>query len=115
MIGKRVQELRLKKGLTLSELAERAGVAKSYLSTMERDIQSNPSIQFLEKIASVLNVSVETLIHPDEERKPARRAEELDEEWRTLVRDAMASGISKEQFRDFLEYNKWRLNKEKGE
>ncbi|MNI90441.1 HTH-type transcriptional regulator SinR [compost metagenome] len=82
---------------------------------MERDIQSNPSIQFLEKIASVLNVSVEALIHPDEERKPARRAEELDEEWRTLVRDAMASGISKEQFRDFLEYNKWRLNKEKGE
>jgi len=114
MIGKRVQELRLKKGLTLSELAERAGVAKSYLSTMERDIQSNPSILFLEKIASVLNVSVESLIHPnpvDGDGGP-RRAEELDEEWRTLVRDAMASGVSKEQFRDFLEYNKWRLNRE---
>lgn len=115
MIGKRVQELRMKKGLTLSELAERAGVAKSYLSTMERDIQSNPSIQFLEKIASVLNVSVESLIHPDQEDRPARRAEELDDEWRALVRDAMASGVSKEQFRDFLEYNKWRLTKDKDE
>ncbi|WP_438431267.1 helix-turn-helix domain-containing protein [Gorillibacterium sp. sgz500922] len=113
MIGKRVQELRLKKGLTLSELAERAGVAKSYLSTMERDIQSNPSILFLEKIASVLNVTVESLIHasPENGGEEAKRNEELDEEWRTLVRDAMASGVSKEQFRDFLEYNKWRLNK----
>ncbi|WP_058302711.1 helix-turn-helix domain-containing protein [Gorillibacterium timonense] len=115
MIGKRVQELRMKKGLTLSELAERAGVAKSYLSTMERDIQSNPSIQFLEKIASVLNVSVESLIHPDQEAQSPKRTEDLDEEWRLLVRDAMASGISKEQFRDFLEYNKWRLNKDKDE
>jgi XRE family transcriptional regulator, master regulator for biofilm formation len=25
-----------------------------------------------------------------------------------LVRDAMASGVSKEQFSEFLEYNKWR-------
>jgi XRE family transcriptional regulator, master regulator for biofilm formation len=61
MIGKRIQRLRIEKGLTLSELAENAGVSKSYLSTIERDVQKNPSVQFLEKIASVLNVKIDTI------------------------------------------------------
>lgn len=49
MIGKRVKQLRTERGLSLTELAEKAGVAKSYLSTIERDIQSNPSIHFSRK------------------------------------------------------------------
>lgn len=108
MVGKRVQNLRKKKGLTLSELAERAGVSKSYLSTIERDVQSNPSIQFLEKIASVLNVPVDALLHD----KPEEEAV-LDDEWYALVREAMASGVSKQQFREFLEFNKWKLEQTK--
>ncbi|WAA08997.1 helix-turn-helix domain-containing protein [Fervidibacillus albus] len=108
MIGERVKNLRLKKKMSLSELAERAGVAKSYLSSIERNLQNNPSIQFLEKIANVLDVSVDYFIHDDPEHK-----EELDPEWLTLVEEAMKSGVSKEQFRDFLEFNKWRLNQQK--
>lgn len=110
MIGKRVQQLRQRKGLSISELAERAGVAKSYLSTIERDIQSNPSIQFLEKIASVLEVPVDFFLH-DEEDNPGKG--QLDPEWSNLVREAMRSGVSKEQFREFLEFNKWRLDRTK--
>ncbi len=109
MIGKRIQQIRQSKGLSLSELAERAGVAKSYLSTIERDIQSNPSIQFLEKISAVLNVPMDALLHDPEDRDPTQ----LDPDWFKLVQDAMASGISKEQFREFLEFNKWRSNREK--
>lgn len=109
MVGKRVQQLRLKKGMSLSELAEKAGVSKSYLSTIERDVQSNPSIQFLEKIASVLNVQTDTFLQPDD---PSNQ-KVLDEEWYQLVREAMDSGVSKEQFREFLEFNKWRLDRPK--
>jgi len=109
MIGKRIQQLRKEKGLSLSELAERASVAKSYLSSIEREIQSNPSIQFLEKVAGVLEVPVDSLIHPDQEEV----LKHIDEEWMKLVKEAMASGISKEQFKEFLEFNKWRLDKEK--
>jgi XRE family transcriptional regulator, master regulator for biofilm formation len=104
MIGDRVKLLRLEKKISLSELADQAGVAKSYLSSLERNLQRNPSIQFLEKIASVLNVPVDHLIH-DQINK-----EELDSEWMGIVKDAMISGVSKEQFRDFLEFNKWRVN-----
>jgi XRE family transcriptional regulator, master regulator for biofilm formation len=107
MIGKRIQRLRIEKGLTLSELAENAGVSKSYLSTIERDVQKNPSVQFLEKIASVLNVKIDTFLFED------HCTEALDPEWQELVREAMRSGVSKEQFSEFLEFNKWRAKKDK--
>ncbi|MGX6444750.1 helix-turn-helix domain-containing protein [Neobacillus sp. K501] len=109
MIGDRVKKLRLEKKMSLSELAEQAGVAKSYLSSLERNLQRNPSIQFLEKIASVLHVPVDHLIHEHIDK------EELDSDWMNLVKEAMNSGVSKEQFRDFLEFNKWRINQNNNE
>ena len=107
MIGERIKRLRLQKGISLTELAEKAGVAKSYISSIERNLQKNPSIQFLEKIASVLNVPVDHLIHDE------INTSELDSDWMVIVKEAMNSGISKEQFRDFLEFNKWRMNQNK--
>ena len=106
MIGDRVKKIRLERKLSLSELALKAGVAKSYLSSLERNLQTNPSIQFLEKIATVLGVPVDTIIleHPNKE--------DLDSEWLKLVQEAMQSGVSKEQFKEFLEYNKWKDNQQ---
>ncbi|WP_059172482.1 helix-turn-helix domain-containing protein [Bacillus sp. FJAT-27445] len=104
MIGDRVKKIRLEKKMSLSELAEQAGVAKSYISSLERNLQRNPSIQFLEKISAVLNVPVDHLIHDMADQG------ELDSDWLNLVKEAMDSGVSKDQFRDFLEFNRWRLN-----
>lgn len=108
MIGQRIKNLRLQKQLSLSELAEKAGVAKSYLSSIERNIQSNPSVQFLEKISDVLGVSVNALLHDYTEDTEQI---ELDSDWEKLVREAMESGVSKQEFREFLEFNRWKLNK----
>ncbi len=108
MIGKRVQQLRKEKGMSLTELAERAGVAKSYISSLERDIQKNPSIQFLEKIAAVLKVPVDRLIDQEDTVLNDR---ELDQEWYDIIKEAMTSGVDKQQFREFLEFNKWRMNR----
>ena len=108
MIGQRIQHLRKKNALSLTELSQRAGVAKSYLSSIERGLQQNPSIQFLEKISEVLGVSVEVLIH---DNKTVQAVNTLDREWEQLVREAMASGVSKEQFKQFLESNQWKFNK----
>lgn len=108
MIGKRIQELRVEKGLSLTELADRAGIAKSYLSSIERDIQGNPSIQVLEKLCSVLDISAPMLLQsvsPD----AAEEKTALDPEWIALVQEAMNSGIKKEDFRNLLEYERWRL------
>lgn len=102
-IGERIRKLRMEKKLSLTELASRAAVAKSYLSSVERDLQMNPSIQFLTKIAAVLNVSVESLIVD-----PQKSPEPVDDEWVHLAKEAMESGISKEQFREFLAFQKWK-------
>ncbi|MCS0655693.1 helix-turn-helix domain-containing protein [Cytobacillus firmus] len=107
MIGDRVKKLRQEKKMSLSELADQAGVAKSYLSSLERNLQTNPSIQFLEKIAGVLNVPVDHLIHEQINK------EDLDSEWMKIVKEAMDSGVSKEQFREFLDFNKWRVEQKK--
>lgn len=103
-IGERIQKIRQDRGYSLSELADKADVAKSYLSNVERNIQSNPSISFIEKIADALNVSINLLLYGD------RPAEDLlDPEWSKLVQEAMASGVSKKEFKDFLEYQKWKM------
>lgn len=67
MVGKRISELRKEMGMTLTELAQRAGVAKSYLSNIERDLQKNPSIAFLNKICIVLNIKPSALLGTDGE------------------------------------------------
>jgi XRE family transcriptional regulator of biofilm formation len=113
MIGQRIKRLRIAQKLSLSELAVRSGVAKSYLSKIERNIQSNPSIQFLEKVAEALGVTVEDIIHEDSPATQSIPRTELDDQWYELVRKAMESGVSKEQFRELLEFNKWKVgNKE---
>ncbi|AJD90447.1 transcriptional regulator [Jeotgalibacillus malaysiensis] len=104
MIGDRVKALRKEKKMSLTELADQAGVAKSYISSLERNLQKNPSIQFLEKIAPVLGVTVNSLLDPDSDEN------NVDSEWVNLAKTAMESGISKEQFKEFIEFNKWRIN-----
>ncbi|MGD6816649.1 helix-turn-helix domain-containing protein [Metabacillus sp. 84] len=105
MIGERIRKYRKEQNLSLSELANRAGVAKSYLSSIERNLQSNPSILFLEKVSSVLGEPVNTLVNGS----AAEDQGDLDNEWSSLVREAMQSGVSKEQFKEFLEFNKWKI------
>ncbi|MFZ4453323.1 helix-turn-helix domain-containing protein [Salibacterium aidingense] len=104
MIGDRVKKYRKENNISLTELAEKAGVAKSYLSAIERNIQTNPSVQFLEKVSAVLNISVDALLKDEKEIEE----KDLDDEWLSIVQEAMDSGVTKEQFKEFLEFNKWR-------
>jgi len=51
-----VERYRLEKGMTLSELSRRSGVAKSHISYMENGI-SSPTIEILCKLSKALDVS----------------------------------------------------------
>ncbi len=104
LIGDHVKKLRQEKKMSLSELALQAGVAKSYLSSLERNLQTNPSIQFLKKFLQFLEYLLIVL------SSEHRNKEDLDSEWMKIVQEAMESGVSKDQFREFLEFNKWRGN-----
>lgn len=101
-IGQRIKQLREERGITLTELAERANIAKSYLSNIEREVQSNPSMLFLHKICSVFAMDVESFL------PKARPAGGLDPEWQALLREAVDSGLDKEELRAFIEYQKFK-------
>lgn len=45
MIGNKIYKFRKQRGLSISELAERAKISKSYLSNIERNLNSNPPIK----------------------------------------------------------------------
>ncbi|WP_191556850.1 helix-turn-helix domain-containing protein [Metabacillus idriensis] len=104
MVGDRLRELRQEKGYSISELAELAGVSKSYLSYIERNIQKNPSLQFLQKISMTLEVDLEYLVDYEKEYSN----DNIDMEWRELLNKAIEDGLSKEEFKDFQEYAKFK-------
>lgn len=108
MLGNRIKIFRIEQKMSISELAEKAGVAKSYLSSIERNKQTNPSIQFIEKVSEALGVTVNELLYNSDEVE----IEDLDQEWLEIVLDAMQSGVSKKQFKEYLEFNKWRKEQE---
>ncbi|NEW01056.1 helix-turn-helix transcriptional regulator [Bacillus megaterium] len=54
--------------MSLSQLAQRSDVTKSYLSQIERNICTNPSIEFVEKIAAGLNIEPEILVGWDKDK-----------------------------------------------
>jgi XRE family transcriptional regulator, master regulator for biofilm formation len=62
MIGAKIRSLRMERGLTLTELADKAGIAKSYLSNIERDLQNNPTFEYINKVAKALNIEQEKIL-----------------------------------------------------
>ncbi|MCR2802495.1 helix-turn-helix domain-containing protein [Paenibacillus soyae] len=110
MIGERIKQLREDKGYSITKLADLAGVSKSYLSYIERNVQNNPSLQVLAKIAFHLDTNIEFLL--GEDLSPKVRVDEvLDEEWHSIIRSAVDEGMSKGDFRalkELVRSNKWR-------
>ncbi|PYZ95694.1 transcriptional regulator [Alteribacter lacisalsi] len=106
-MGKRIKKYRLRKGYSISRLAEESGIAKSYISFLERDQRKNPSVETLKKLSGVLNIPLELLM-VDEERESV--LEVLDDDWLRLIKEAKESGVSKEEVKNyirFIQYNKW--------
>ncbi|MDM5313181.1 XRE family transcriptional regulator [Peribacillus frigoritolerans] len=99
MIGYRVKSLREEKKMSISELSAKSGVAKSYISSLERNLQTNPTILVLEKIARILCINVDVLLKEQPDKI-------MDEEWMEILQDVMGAGISKEEMRGFIQDRK---------
>jgi transcriptional regulator with XRE-family HTH domain len=73
-IGRRVTELRRERGLSLSELAARAGIGKATLSGVEAGTR-NPTLETLYAITGQLGLPLAAVLaEPAERAEPARRA-----------------------------------------
>ncbi|WP_409303460.1 helix-turn-helix domain-containing protein [Peribacillus sp. SCS-155] len=63
MLGTYIRRLRKGKNITLSQLAKKTNISKSYLSNIERNIQTNPTIGILVKLAIALDADIQSLIN----------------------------------------------------
>lgn len=76
LVGRNVKRIRLEKGLTQEQFAERSGFTQQYLSGLEQG-KRNPTILSLYELALALDVDQVALVAPDEaalEEEARRRA-----------------------------------------
>ena len=106
MVGDKIKNMREKRGLTIIELSTKSGISKSYLSSIERGIQKNPSIQVLNKLSDALGISSNQLL--------CCKAD-IDDEWLQLVKMAIEEGLTKQEFLEFIQFTQFkRVNKIEG-
>ncbi len=65
-LGKTIQRLRKAYNLSLSELAEQSGVAKSIISQIERN-ETNPTLATIWRLSQALDISIERVLSSGEE------------------------------------------------
>lgn len=68
-LGDKIREARKSKRLSITEVAQKVGVTRQYISQIETGVQ-NPSLKILGKICDILNLSYEEMLKI---RKPIRR------------------------------------------
>jgi len=65
LVGRNLKRIRVERGLTQEELAERSGFSQQYISDMERGCR-NPTIVSLWELAQAIGVTPVDLITPDD-------------------------------------------------
>jgi XRE family transcriptional regulator, master regulator for biofilm formation len=112
VIGDTIYKLRKQKGLTLSELAKRANLSKSYLSNIERNLNQNPSILVVKRIAEVLEVELDTFLSPTKRNDVQH---EVDQDLIDLATELKETGIQIKEYQTLIEFIKWKnLNSNAG-
>ncbi|SDJ59210.1 helix-turn-helix domain-containing protein [Paenibacillus naphthalenovorans] len=68
-IGNRIKALRMKKGLTQDQMAEKLGMNRANFSNYERGVASPPG-ETISKIAAILNTTTDYLLGRTEDPSP---------------------------------------------
>jgi len=76
-LGTTVQRLRKAYNLSLSELAEQSGVAKSIISQIERN-ETNPTLATIWRLSQALDVSIERVLSDAEEEAFIEKSTKAD-------------------------------------
>ncbi|SHJ24973.1 Transcriptional regulator, contains XRE-family HTH domain [Clostridium cavendishii DSM 21758] len=65
MLGDKIRSIRKAKGLSINKLAKLTDISLGYLSDLENNKSKNPSLEKLEKIAAILDVTTDSFFKSD--------------------------------------------------
>jgi transcriptional regulator with XRE-family HTH domain len=65
VLARNLRRYRAERGLSQEELAHRAGIDRTYISSLER-MQYGASIDVVESLAKVLNIAPHKLLRPED-------------------------------------------------
>lgn len=97
-IARNAKGLRKAHKLTLQEVADRGGIAKSYVWEIESGKNTNPSIAVLVKLCGALGCSLDAIVGRETYMKPSLRPEamKIAVEVDTLLRAALSTRNTKD-------------------
>jgi len=64
-LGAKLVELRLRKAVSLQQVADAVGVSKAHIWAMEKEKSENPSLELLKKLSEYFSVPLEYLANTD--------------------------------------------------
>lgn len=70
-LGENIRYFRQGKNLSLADLAAKSGVSKTYISDLENGLGGRPNVQYLYRIATALETTIDALINLS--LKPSQR------------------------------------------
>ena len=68
MVGEKIKAIRMEKGITAKDLAEKSDVTPGYISQIERNLIS-PSLSVLMRIAEALSIPLVSLFSQEEQEE----------------------------------------------
>lgn len=94
----RLNQLRVKKGKSLQEVADALGVSKTHIWELEKGRADNPSLELLTKMADYFKVSIRHIVgedfetsQNDEMARMFRQVGDLEDNERAIIDDMIQS------------------------
>lgn len=115
-IGENIKRIRKEKALQQKQVALEIGLDQSNYNKIENG-KREPSVEVLNKLASLFGVTVDDILNPDKEMpvevtiedkttmEQVRLIRELDEEDRNVIFRMIDTMLTKKKFKDFFNKN----------
>lgn len=100
-IGMRIRELRLKQGLSQSELGKKIGLTQKAITTYERETRE-PNIETIKALAKALGASVEALFGEGRKSEPGPMPPRIAKNKRSLKAQQLFETLSPNEQRVLL-------------
>jgi len=102
LLGDNIRKIRKSKKISINKLSELSGVSLGYLSDLENNKVTNPTINTLDKLSEVLKVPLEFLVS-DSEMDKVDVEPETQDDYIEVAKYAREKDISPEKLKTLID------------